>query len=52
MGKKILVLFLVWAAVLILGGCGFVHIEEEEKTPLDYTVLKAEEIPKEVLSLI
>ena len=52
MGKKILVLSLIWAAALILGGCRFVYIEEEEKTPLDYTVLKAEEIPKEVLSLI
>ena len=45
MGKKILVLSLIWAAALILGGCRFVYIEEEEKTPLDYTILKAEEIP-------
>ena len=52
MERKILAFFLLWAAVLILGGCGFIRIEEGEKTPLEYTIVRAEEIPEEVLSLI
>ena len=46
---------LLWITVLLtflLCGCRFIKIEEEEPRPLEYTIVKQEEIPEEALSLI
>lgn len=29
-------------------GCQFIRIEEGERTPLEYTIVKQEEIPEEI----
>ena len=42
-GARICVLMLT----AVLSGCRFIRIEEGERTPLDYTVMKQEEIPRE-----
>lgn len=51
--KKIGSLFFigVWL-VCLFSGCRFIRIEEEPRTALEYTVVKQEEIPKEVTALI
>lgn len=51
--KKIVSLFFfgVWLAC-ILSGCRFIRIEEAPRTALEYTVVRQEEIPKEVTALI
>lgn len=36
----------------LLGGCRLIRIEEEERTPLSYTIVKAEDIPKDLAALI
>lgn len=49
-----------WGALLaglvllsvILGGCSLIRIEEEERKPLEYTVVKQEDIPEEAAELI
>ena len=51
--KKTVSLFCLAAVVMtLLSGCQFVHMEETQKTALDYTVVKQEDIPKEVVTLI
>lgn len=51
--KKTVSLFCLAAVLMmILSGCQFVHMEEGKKTALDYTVVKQEDIPKEVVTLI
>ena len=37
---------------VILGGCSLIRIEEEERKPLEYSVVKQEDIPKEAAELI
>lgn len=51
--KKIVSLFFcgVWLAC-ILSGCRLIRIEEAPRTALEYTVVRQEEIPKEVTALI
>lgn len=49
-----------WGALLvclvllasILGGCSLIRIEEEERKPLEYSVVNQEDIPKEAAALI
>ena len=36
-------------AVMLLTGCGLIKIEEGERTPLEYTIVKQEEIPAEAV---
>lgn len=46
---------LLWITVLLtflLCGCRLIKIEEEKPRPLEYTIVKQEEIPEEALSLI
>lgn len=51
--KKTVSLFCLAACmVLILCGCRIIRVEEEERKPLEYTVMNQQEIPAEVLSLI
>ena len=38
--------------LLGLGGCRIIRIEEEERKPLEYTIVNQQEIPEEILSLI
>ena len=38
-----------WLAVMLLTGCGLIKIEEGERTPLEYTIVKQEEIPAEAV---
>jgi hypothetical protein len=38
--------------VMALGGCRLIHIEEEERKSLEYTVVQQEDIPKEAAALI
>ncbi|MDC7289096.1 protease complex subunit PrcB family protein [Blautia schinkii] len=52
MKKTVSLLCLAAVLMTILSGCRIVHMEEKEKTPLDYTVVKQEDIPKEVAALI
>lgn len=51
--KKTVPLFCLAAVfIFMLGGCRFIRIEEEERTPLEYTVVKQEDIPRELVVLI
>lgn len=43
--------FLAFLA-MFLCGCRFIRIEEKERTPVEYTIVKQEEIPKEAAALI
>lgn len=38
--------------MVIAGGCSLIRIEEEERKPLEYTVVKQEDIPGEAAALI
>ena len=43
----------VWQCFfLMLGGCQMIRIEEENKTPLAYTVIEDSQIPEEMQELI
>lgn len=51
--KKIIALFCLAAwMVLAVCGCRIIRIEEEERKPLEYTVMNQKEIPSELQSLI
>lgn len=39
-------------AMLFLTGCGLIRIEEGERTPLEYSIVKQEEIPLEAVELM
>ncbi|MBQ7371791.1 MAG: protease complex subunit PrcB family protein [Blautia sp.] len=52
MGKRSFLSGICLLAVLTLGGCRFIRIEEEGRTPVDYTVVKQTELPDEVLEII
>ena len=51
MGKRICLLVLAVCVLLGLGGCRIIRIEEEERKPLEYTIVNQQEIPEEILSL-
>lgn len=51
--KKTVFLFGLTAVFLLLfSGCGLIRIEEGERTPLEYTIVKQEDVPSEVKTLI
>lgn len=53
MGKKSFLLGICFVSVMIMfSGCRFIRIEEEGRTPVDYTVVKQTELPDEVLEII
>lgn len=52
MKKMVSLVCLAVCMVLILCGCRIIRVEEEERKPLEYTVVNPQEIPAEVLSLI
>ena len=52
MGKRTGGLLCVLLLALLLAGCQFIRIEEGERTPLEYTIVKQEEIPAEISELM
>ena len=50
MGKRTGGLLCVLLLALLPAGCQFIRIEEGERTPLEYTIVKQEEIPDFTLS--
>ena len=49
MRKKACMAMVFLLAVMLLTGCGLIKIEEGERTPLEYTIVKQEEIPAEAV---
>lgn len=49
--RLFLPLLLIFSA-LLLAGCRVVHIEEEAPEPLEYTIVKQEDIPEDLYALI
>ena len=52
MKKAVAVVCLVISFLLMFCGCRMIRIEDEERKPVDYSVLNQQEIPKEVQNLI
>lgn len=52
MKKAGLLAGLFLALLTVLGGCRIIRIEEEERKPVEYQVVRQEDIPKELLALI
>lgn len=52
MGKKSAGLIWILVLAVLLTGCRFIKIEEGERTPLEYTIVKQEEIPAEASKLM
>ena len=52
MRKAISLICMAVFAVLLFGGCQIVRIEGEPREPLTYTVVKQDDIPRELLALI
>ena len=52
MGKKSAGLICILMLAVLLTGCRFIKIEEGERTPLEYTIVKQEEIPAEASKLM
>ena len=46
--------YLLWMAVMLcsLCSCSLIRIEEEERKPVSYTVIKKQEIPRELSNII
>ena len=51
-GRQICVLMQIVILMVMLSGCRFIKIEEGERTPLEYTIMKQEEIPREAVELM
>ena len=54
MKKAVFLRIVLTAAVLalLLSGCRFVQVEEEERKPVDYTVVERRDIPEELSRLM
>ena len=52
MVKRTWGLICVLLLAVMLAGCQFIKIEEGERTPLEYTIVKQEEIPAEAVELM
>ena len=52
MGKRTGGLLCVLLLALLPAGCQFIRIEEGERTPLEYTIVKQEKIPEEISELM
>ena len=54
MKKAVFLRIMLTAAVLalLLSGCRFVRVEEEERKPVDYTVVERRDIPEELSRLM
>ena len=49
--KAVLLGVILWS-LLLISGCNFIRIEEEPRKPLEYSIVKNEEIPAELVALI
>ena len=49
--KAVLLGVILWS-LLLISGCNFIRIEEEPRKPLEYSIVKNEEIPAELAALI
>ena len=54
MKKAVFLRIVLTAAVLalLLSGCRFVRVEEEERKPVDYTIVERRDIPEELSRLM
>lgn len=52
MGRVAVFLGICVFAVSVLCGCSLVRVEEEPRTPLDYTIPDPEKLPAEIVSLM
>lgn len=50
--KKMFFLLFIMAMTLMLGGCRLVRIEEEERKPVTYTVVRTGELPEEAETIV
>lgn len=51
-GQVFLMVLLTVMLSVSAAGCQFIKIEERERTPLEYTIVKQEEIPAEAVELM
>ena len=52
MKKTAVLLGVLISVAMMFCGCRFIRIEEEARQPIEYTIVKQEEIPKEAVALI
>lgn len=52
MKKASVLLGVIWWSLLFLSGCNFIRIEEEPRKPLEYSIVKNEDLPAELAALI
>lgn len=50
--KKLVSLLFLTAVLLTLGGCRFIRIEEEGRTPVEYEMVEPGKLPEEAASLV
>lgn len=50
--KKLVSLLFLTAVLLTLGGCRFIRIEEEGRTPVEYEMVEPGQLPEEAASLV
>ena len=49
--KAVLLGVILWS-LLLISGCNFIRIEEEPRKPLEYSIVKNEDLPAELAALI
>ena len=49
--KAVLLGVILWL-LLLTSGCNFIRIEEEPRKPLEYSIVKNEDLPAELAALI
>ena len=49
--KAVLLGVILWS-LLLVSGCNFIRIEEEPRKPLEYSIVKNEDLPAELAALI
>lgn len=52
MGRRKLLISLLLLMLVLLSGCRFVKIREEERQPLEYEIVSQDQIPEELAAII
>ena len=52
MGRRKLLISLLLLMLVLLSGCRFVKIREEERQPLEYEIVGQDQIPEELAAII
>ena len=52
MGRRKLLISLLLFMLILLSGCRFVRIREEERQPLEYEIVSQDQIPQELAAII